>query len=138
VKGDKARLLPVAERTAYLFGKEQASAPDAPEKGKKKKTAQMDLFAELTGVEATEAEAVWEDKTVSKPGATVLDRVHQSMILFATGRGEALKRFLVEDGIGREGNFWKLAQALSALYPSGSQEKRWVDGVLARKKGLGL
>jgi putative DNA methylase len=138
VKGDKARLLPVAERTAYLFGKDQASAPDAPAKGKKKKAAQLDLFAELTGGDATEAEAVWEEKTVSKPGATVLDRLHQSMILFATGRGEALKRFLVEDGIGREGNFWKLAQALSALYPSGSQEKRWVDGVLARKKGLGL
>ena len=138
VKGDKARLLPVAERTAYLFGKDQASAPDAPAKGKKKKAAQLDLFAELTGGDATETEAVWEEKTVSKPGATVLDRVHQSMILFATGRGEALKRFLVEDGIGREGNFWKLAQALSALYPSGSQEKRWVDGVLARKKGLGL
>lgn len=51
---------------------------------------------------------------------------------------EALKRFLVEDGIGREVNFWKFAQALSALYPGGSQEKRWVDGVLARKKGLGL
>lgn len=138
VKGDKARLLPVAERTAYLFGKDQASAPDAPAKGKKKKAAQLDLFAELTGGDATEAEAMWEEKTVSKPGATVLDRVHQAMILFATGRGEALKRFLVEDGIGREGNFWKLAQALSALYPSGSQEKRWVDGVLARKKGLGL
>lgn len=138
VKGDQARLLPVAERTAYLFGKDQASTPDQTGRGKKKKAAQMDLFAELTGAEATEAEAVWEEKTVSKPGATVLDRVHQSMILFATGRGEALKRFLVEDGIGREGNFWKLAQALSALYPSGSQEKRWVDGVLARKKGLGL
>ena len=138
VKGDEARLLPVAERTAYLFGKDQAATPESAGRGRKKKAAQMDLFAELTGAEATEAEAVWEEKTVSKPGATVLDRVHQSMILFATGRGEALKRFLVEDGIGREGNFWKLAQALSALYPSGSQEKRWVDGVLARKKGLGL
>ena len=34
-------------------------------------------------------------------GATTLDRVHQSMILFAAGRGEALKRFLVEDGAAR-------------------------------------
>lgn len=138
VQADKARLLPVGERTAYLFGKDQASTPDALAKGKKKKTVQMDLFAELTGGDGAEAEAVWEEKTVSKPGATVLDRVHQSMILFASGRGEALKRFLVDDGIGREGNFWKLGQVLSALYPSGSQEKRWVDGVLARKKGLGL
>ena len=53
-------------------------------------------------------------------------------------RGEALKRFLVEDGAGTEARFWKLAQSLSALYPAGSDEKRWVDGVLGRKKGLGL
>jgi hypothetical protein len=32
----------------------------------------------------------------------------------------------------------RLAQALSALYPAHTEEKRWVDGVLARKKGLGL
>ncbi|MEI6278745.1 MAG: hypothetical protein WCQ16_05095 [Verrucomicrobiae bacterium] len=42
------------------------------------------------------------------------------MILFATGRGGALKRFLVEDGIGQDAGFWKLAQALSALYPTGT------------------
>ncbi len=136
VKGDQARLLPVSERTAHLFGKEQASTPGAAVRAKKKAN-QMDLFAELTG-EAGAAESVWEEKTVSKPGTTVLDRVHQAMILFATGRGEALKRFLVDDGVGSEPALWKLAQALSALYPSGSQEKRWVDGVLARKKGLGL
>ncbi|HWA27558.1 MAG TPA: NADAR domain-containing protein [Lacunisphaera sp.] len=137
VKGEQARLLPVAERTAYLFGKDQAAAPGAPVRGKKK-VNQMDLFSELTRDHPGAAEAAWEEKTVSKPGATVLDRVHQAMILFATGRGDALKRFLVEDGVGREAAFWRLAQALSALYPGSSQEKRWVDGVLARKKGLGL
>ena len=68
----------------------------------------------------------------------MLDRIHQSMILFAAGRSEALKRFLVEDGAGRDQRFWRLAQALSALYPSATEEKRWVDGVLARKKGLGF
>ncbi len=60
------------------------------------------------------------------------------MILFGAGRGEAMKRFLVEDGVGADARFWKLAQSLSALYPAGTDEKRWVDGVLARKKGLGL
>lgn len=60
------------------------------------------------------------------------------MILFAGGRTEALKRFLVEDGAGNDTRFWTLAQALSALYPTGTDEKRWVDGVLARKKGLGF
>jgi len=73
-----------------------------------------------------------------KAGSTVLDQLHQSMILFAAGRGEAMKRFLVEKGVGRNPLFWRLAQALSALYPAGTDEKRWVDGVLARKKGLGL
>ena len=34
--------------------------------------------------------------------------------------------------------FWPLAQALSALYPAGTDERRWVEGVLARKKGLGF
>jgi putative DNA methylase len=71
-------------------------------------------------------------------GATVLDRVHQAMILFAAGRSEAIKRFLVEDGAGTDARFWKLAQSLSALYPKESDEKRWVDGVLARKKGWGF
>ena len=73
-----------------------------------------------------------------KPGATVLDRVHQAMLLFGLGRAEAVKRFVVEEGAGSDPRFWKLAQSLSALYPPGTDEKRWVDGVLARKKGLGF
>jgi len=47
IKGDQARLLPVSERTAHLFGKEQASAPESTGR-KKKKSEQLDLFAELT------------------------------------------------------------------------------------------
>jgi len=135
VSGDSARLLPVSERTRHLFGKDQEDTPAAA--GRKKKAApQMDLFAELTKVGTDET--AWQEKTVQKVGETTLDRIHQSMILFATGRGEALKRFLVEDGAGKDQRFWRLAQALSALYPSSTNEKRWVDGVLARKKGLGL
>jgi hypothetical protein len=60
------------------------------------------------------------------------------MILFGTGRAEALKSFVVEEGAGTDARFWKLAQSFSALYPPGTVEKRWVDGVLARKKGLGF
>jgi hypothetical protein len=95
------------------------------------------LFEELDALEAETEESV-EGELKPKGGDTVLDRVHQSMILFGSGRGEALRRFLVEDGAGKDARFWKLAQSLSALYPSGTEEKRWVDGVLARKKGLGL
>jgi hypothetical protein len=134
IAGDQARLLPVSERTPHLFGKEEEEP--ARKTGRKKKSSQLDMFAELT--ESEDAEAAWKEKTVKRVGDTTLDRVHQGMILFAAGRGEALKRFVVEDGVGRDGKFWRLAQALSALYPSGSDEKRWVDGVLARKKQFGF
>lgn len=134
VKGDTARLLPVAERTKVLFGKDEA---DAPTGRRKKKDRQMKLaFAEE--LEQAEGTGGWGEKGVPKVGKTTLDRVHQAMILFAAGRSEAMRRFLVEEGVGRDGRFWTLAQALSALYPAGSDEKRWVDGVLARKKGLGF
>lgn len=133
VKGDKATLLPVSARTAHLFGKDQ-KALDTP--ARRKRSNQMNLFADL--VQEGVGEQEWEEKTVTKPGETVLDRMHQARILFAAGRGEVLKRFLVDDGVGQDAALWRLAQAFSALYPMGTQEKRWVDGVLARKKGLGL
>ena len=40
--------------------------------------------------------------------------------------------------IGKEARFWNLADSLSKLYPVSAAEMRWVDGVLARKKGLGF
>jgi hypothetical protein len=58
------------------------------------------------------------------------------MLLFADGRSEDLRRFLVDDGVGRDARFWRLADVLSRLYPMNSQEKRWVDGLLAKKKSL--
>lgn len=133
VEGETARLLPVTDRTRALFGKDQDDAP----RGRKKKNKQLMLAFEAE-IEEAEASGGWGEKGAPKVGQTTLDRVHQSMILFAAGRSEALRRFLVEEGVGRDGRFWTLAQALSALYPSGSDERRWVDGVLARKKGLGF
>ncbi|CAL1242121.1 hypothetical protein [Candidatus Methylocalor cossyra] len=109
VPGESARLLPVSEPTQYLFDKEQTDGNDT----------------------------AWNNKTVTEIGETTLDRVHQAIILFAAGRSEALKRFLVEDRTGRDQRFWRLAQVLSALYPAPCSEKRPADGVLARKKGLG-
>lgn len=132
-KGNKARLLPVEERTTYLFGKEEGQTP----KGRKKKKVKQLTLSNLMD-EIIEEDEDWGDMKAPPAGTTVLDRIHQAMILFAAGRGEALKRFLVEDGVGRDDRFWRLAQALSALYPSNSNEKRWVDGVMARKKGLGF
>lgn len=133
VRGETARLLPISERTRYLFGGDSAEVP--PSKKMKKPKLQIDMFSELA---QAEEEATWGITGAPAPGTTVLDRVHQAMILFAAGRSDALQRFLVEQGVGANQAFWRLAQALSALYPSGTEEKRWVDGVLARKKGLGF
>ena len=133
VKGDEARLLPVGERTRHLFGKDEGEPTRAV---RKKAVAQMNMFAELTSAE--DAETAWKEKTVKRVGETTLDRVHQAMILFAAGRGEALKRFVVEDGVGQDSKFWRLAQALSALYPTGTDERRWVEGLMARKKQFGF
>ena len=108
-----------------------------PRKKKNSPQLKLSFMAELEAAESG-APAEWDKVKGPKPGTTVLDRLHQTMVLFAAGRGEAMKRFLVDEGIGKDARFWKLAQALSALYPAGSDEKRWVDGVLARKKGLGF
>jgi adenine-specific DNA methylase len=132
IKGDTARLLPVAERTKALFGKEGTESPAA----RRKKSAQLSLPGLLEELE--QEDSGWTLQNAAKPGSTTLDRLHQAMILFAAGRGEALRRFLVDDGVGKDPKFWRLAQSLCALYPSGTDERRWAEGVLARKKGLGL
>ena len=72
---------------------------------------------------------------VPSSGSTTLDRLHQAMLLFSDGRGDALKRF-IEEEIGQDQGLWSLAQPPSALYPAGSEERRWVGGVLTRKKSL--
>lgn len=132
VKGDTARLLPVAERTKALFGKEGMESPTA----KRKKSGQLSLPGLLEELEGEEGG--WTLQDAAKPASTTLDRLHQAMILFAAGRGEALRRFLVDEGAGKDQRFWRLAQSLCALYPGGTDERRWAEGVLARKKGLEL
>jgi putative DNA methylase len=134
IKGDKTRLLPVSERAKFLFGKDEASTPQR----RKKQTQQEFEFLKVLRESEEEYPAGWGGKSAMRIGNTVLDQLHQAMLLFGAGRGEALKRFLVEQGVGKDQRFWKLAQAFSALYPLHSDEKRWVDGVLARKKGLGF
>jgi hypothetical protein len=143
VKGETARLLPVSARAGYLFSKDAlvSQAPTRP----KKRSAQLSLFNDELGMmndefrmTAQRDEFPDSSFTIHHSSFTILDRVHQSMLLFAAGRSDALKRFLVDEGVGQNTRFWQLANALSALYPHGTEEKRWVEGVLARKKGLGF
>ena len=137
VKGDKARLLPVRERAAKLFDKAEKTVATTKKRGKK--ATQKKLFDKDAEEGSGKTETVTlGDGAAATPGITALDRVHQAMLLFGNGRADALKRFIIEDGVGGDARFWKLAQSLSALYPAGSDEKRWVDGVLARKKSFGF
>ncbi|MDQ1312660.1 MAG: putative methylase [Euryarchaeota archaeon] len=132
VKGDRARLLPVSERTSYLFGQ---GSPATGKGRKKKKEEQTTLSGGVAP--ASERSGPAGELSLPAPGATVLDRLHQAMLLFSNGRSDALKRFIQED-IGQDQGLWSLAQSLSALYPAGSEERRWVEGVLTRKKSLGM
>lgn len=61
--------------------------------------------------------------------ATTLDRVHAAILLQAGGQANALRAFIKAEQ-DRGQNFLRLANALSALYPKGSEEKRLLDAML--------
>jgi putative DNA methylase len=65
----------------------------------------------------------------TKREATTLDRVHAAMLLQSDGRANALRTLLKAEQ-DRSPDFLRLANALSALYPKGSEEKRLLDAML--------
>src|SRR3990172_28228 len=69
VKGETARLLPVAERTKALFGKEGIESPTA----KRKTSGQLSLPGLLEELESEEGD--WTLQNGAKPGKTTLDRL---------------------------------------------------------------
>ena len=62
-------------------------------------------------------------------GATTLDHVHAAMLLQSSGRANSL-RALLKAETERGPDFLRLANALSALYPKDSDEKRLLDAML--------
>lgn len=126
-------MLPVLERAGKLFGTAGIQRPPV----RRKKNIQLALSFEDIEPE-TETKFEMPELKVEQTGKTVLDRLHQAMLLFSTGRTEALKRFLVEDGVGKDDRFWKLAQSLTSLYPKDTDERRWVEAVQTYKKSLGF
>lgn len=128
VRGDVARLLPVGERVRSLFGAEPSAV--TPRR-------QLGLFGGTGEAGAARSER-FGALPPPRPAATVLDRLHQAMILFGAGHSEGLRQLLAEQGVGRDARLWQLGLSLSLLYPAGSEEKRWIDGVLGRRQGLGL
>lgn len=119
-----ARLKNIASRKAALFDPEPDVVVDP-------------LIPFLPGLEPPKDSRSLMQR-LGDNGTTMLDRLHQAMLLFGRGQTALLRPFLAQTGMGQSNRFWTLAQALSALYPTGTDEKRWVDGVLARKKGLGF
>src|SRR5262249_55111835 len=85
-KGANARLLPVAERTRSRWQRGEGATPIGRGKAKRK-SAQLSLGF-VTDLEDAEASGGWGETGAPHKGDTVLDRVHQAMILFGAGRGE--------------------------------------------------
>jgi putative DNA methylase len=129
------RLLPVAERGEQLFGQDGAELVAERLEREPASTFQLTLFPEKTDA----APKVKGKKTKGKKGtdkdlrtnqeATTLDRVHAAMLLQASGRTNAL-RALLQAEQDRGPDFLRLANALSALYPKQSEEKRLLDAML--------
>ena len=136
------RLLPVAERAKRLFGErgaqdvaawleqEAATGPDAlqgvlfPDRQERSGSSVRERRPRYG-----EADEVSDERSATTPGATTLDRVHTGMLLQAGGRTNAL-RALVQAEKERGPDFLRLSNALSALYPRGSEEKRLLDAML--------
>ena len=69
------------------------------------------------------------DRSAAPAGVTTLDRVHTGMLLQAGGQSNALHALLKTEH-ERGPDFLRLSNALSALYPRGSEEKRLLDAML--------
>lgn len=135
------RLLPVTERAKQLFGEDGASAVATRlEQSAALGTNPLQgiLFPEtevtpkVRGTRGTGRRAavnVSDESLAAAREATTLDRVHAAMLLQASGRTNALRALLKAEQ-DRGPDFLRLANALSALYPKGSEEKRLLDAML--------
>jgi adenine-specific DNA methylase len=131
------RLLSVSERAEQLFGVDGAGAvadwiEEDPSKG-----LQLVLLPELEKQSALKArgrrrKAIMDTSNTgvqTDRKATTLDRVHAAMLLQASGQANTL-RALIKAEMERGPEFLRLANALSALYPKTSEEKRLLDAML--------
>ncbi len=137
------RLLPIVERAKQLFGEDGAHAVAArlEQEATARDPLQGMLFPDMqpgaapairgrgrgrgkrAGVEVS------NESLRAGREPTTLDRVHAAMLLQAGGRTNALRALLKAEQ-ERGPDFLRLANALSALYPNGSEEKRLLDAML--------
>jgi len=131
------RLMSVSERGKQLFGLDVRHVADHLEQDAKP-NPQLLLFPELTEQKSPQIQVkgrrqgrITGDVSEYKANreATTLDRVHAAMLLQSGGMSNAL-RALIKTEQERGSDFIRLANALSALYPKGSEEKRLLDAML--------
>jgi hypothetical protein len=144
------RLLSVRERAKQLFGEESISvagirieeqarrdpqmkfdfAPRSEEavvpkiRGRRSKSPQPPFIKGGKEGAFAKGEQGWIRRET-----TTLDRIHAAMLLQANGRTNALRALLKAEQ-DRGPDFIRLANALSALYPKQSEEKRLLDAML--------
>ena len=97
-----------------------------PEGGK---GAASDIKVRGQGRKRKSGSQVSDEELRTRKEATTLDRVHAAMLLQAGGRANALRALLRAEQ-DRSPDFLRLANALSALYPKESEEKRLLDAML--------
>ena len=129
------KLRPVTDRARELFGESGTDALADEIETNATASTQMSLFPEQAPAVRGRSRRQGRMATLSdedsetRREATTLDRVHAAMLFQASGRtGSA-----AEPPAGRAGpgaGIPPAANALSALYPRGSEEKRLLDGML--------
>lgn len=130
------RLLPVVDRAATLFGADSAAAVAERIERDPHSDVQQTLFPDIdkrTPRMVRESRPSYgvstDDDSNRTPGDTTLDRIHTAMLFQSSGHANALRELIgVEQERGPD--FLRLANALSALYPRGSNEKRLLDAML--------
>ncbi|MCP9469845.1 MAG: DUF1156 domain-containing protein [Nitrospira sp.] len=137
------RLLPVSERAEQLFGEDGAAAVATRIEQQARRNPQMTLAFALPAAEepvltgrgrgkkgkGKSMKEVSDETLTARREATTLDRVHAAMLLQSSGRANALRALLKAEQ-ERGPDFLRLANALSALYPTDSEEKRLLDAML--------
>ncbi|MDE2874624.1 MAG: hypothetical protein OXQ93_04220 [Gemmatimonadota bacterium] len=130
------RLLPVRERADELFGRDGAAAAAEWIERDPQADLQPALFPDWETTPTPSARRrrgarsiLDPDDALQGPDATTLDRIHAGMLLQASGHANALRKLIAAEQ-DRGPGFLRLANALSALYPRWSREKRLLDAMI--------
>jgi hypothetical protein len=135
------RLLPVRERSEQLLG-EAANRPGMEISLEDVKQLELGLVTQRQQEAALPTKPKRGQKAKAAPGQvqaeatfTTLDRLHRAMLLFSLGRSTLLRQVL-ESEMRQNKRFERLALALNALYPDGSDERRMLEGVQSAMRGV--